>query len=117
MSISPLNSAASNPYATSASKTAAAKLPQAVESDSDKGLNVKPTATKEADSDAPALEDNVKSFAYGFLGFDKPSEVEEEVVEEVEVKTEAEEKTDDAYFAGKVAKGIGTLGTIIAILV
>jgi hypothetical protein len=67
--------------------------------------------TKEHTEMEQTEESSAKSFAYGFLGFDKPSNIEEVEVEEE--KTEA----DDAYFAGRVTKGLGTLGTIIAILV
>lgn len=63
------------------------------------------------------IGDGIKSFAYGFLGFDKPSKIEAEPAVVEEVKAPEEETGDDAYFAGRVAKGIGTLGTIIAILV
>lgn len=80
-------------------------------------------------------ENGVKSFAYGFLGFDKPSGSESaeasestetsetlEATEKREVSDEAKDEAedgsdDDAYFAGRVMKGLGTLGTIIAVLV
>ncbi|MBD5770110.1 hypothetical protein [Marinomonas colpomeniae] len=68
-------------------------------------------STEEHTEMEQAEESSAKSFAYGFLGFDKPSNIEEVEVEEE--KTEA----DDAYFAGRVTKGLGTLGTIIAILI
>lgn len=54
----------------------------------------------------PATEKNdnkLKSFGYGLVGMDKPEEVQE--------------NDDTAYTAGQVLKAIGTVGSIIAIIV
>ncbi|GAB3484886.1 hypothetical protein GCM10027340_21000 [Marinomonas epiphytica] len=48
----------------------------------------------------------LKSFAHGVFGLDDPKQ--EKLVEE---------EDNDAYFAGKILKGVGTLGSIIAIIV
>lgn len=45
----------------------------------------------------------IKSFAYGALGMDKPSE--------------AGESEDNAYGAGQLLKAVGTVGSIIAVFV
>lgn len=46
---------------------------------------------------------NVRSFAYGALGMDHPSEVKD--------------PPDDAYAAGQVLSALGTIGAVLAIVV
>jgi hypothetical protein len=93
MSISSINSSASNAYmAQAAAKQAqVAKAPQ--------NNNEQAPASNEK----PAEDNAVKSFAYGALGMDKPNEVKD--------------NDDGAYTAGQVLKAIGTVGSIIAIMV
>lgn len=54
-------------------------------------------------------DSSIKSFTYGALGFDNPSEAHD-------CKCENDSE-DTAYSAGKFMKGLGTIGSIIAILV
>lgn len=92
MSLSSINGSASNAYMAQAAAQQAqvVKAPQP------------PTNTTEQKPNEP--EDSaVKSFAYGALGMDKPNEVKD--------------NDDGAYTAGQVLKAIGTVGSIIAIMV
>lgn len=56
-----------------------------------------------ANKQAEPESNYVKSFAYGVLGMDKPGEVKE--------------NEDNGYTAGQIFKAIGTVGSIIAIIV
>ncbi|MDO6765163.1 hypothetical protein [Agarivorans sp. 1_MG-2023] len=98
MSISSINSAASNAYMAQAKAKQAPVMDKPVEPKQAQPTMPEPLKTDKAEEDS-----SVKSFAYGALGMDKPNEVEE--------------NEDGAYTAGQVLKAIGTVGSIIAIMV
>ncbi|WP_432452537.1 MULTISPECIES: hypothetical protein [unclassified Agarivorans] len=105
MSIAPVGGA-NNAYLVNAAMQAkqnnnmeSAKPQLSVANDGPAKLEQNKVETKSSDSEPSTIT----SFGYGVLGMDKPNEVEE---------TE-----DGAYTAGQVLKAIGTVGSIIAILV
>ncbi|MGR0277613.1 hypothetical protein ACUM5Y_01030 [Marinomonas dokdonensis] len=102
MALPPINSAATNLY----SSQLATKQYQQTSASEDKEEMVVQVAEESVEQAKEVPEENsIKSFTHGFFGLDKPGEVVEE------------EKKDDAYTAGKVMKTLGTIGSIIAIIV
>ncbi|MPW29349.1 hypothetical protein F9L16_10105 [Agarivorans sp. B2Z047] len=96
MSLSSINGSASNAYMAQAAaqQAKAVKAPQLPTNTTEQTATQKPNEP----------EDNaVKSFAYSALGMDKPNEVKD--------------NDDGAYTAGQVLTAIGTVGSIIAIMV
>ncbi|WP_163132879.1 hypothetical protein [Agarivorans sp. Alg241-V36] len=93
MSITSINGSASNAYMAQAAAQQAQAGKTAIKSDEQAPASTQKTAE----------ESTVKSFAYGALGMDKPNEVKD--------------NDDGAYTAGQVLKAIGTVGSIIAIMV
>ena len=102
MAIPPINTAATNAYT---SQLATKPAQQASVSDDKEDKPVLAAKESVEESSTEQEDSSIKSFAYGFIGLDKPGE---------EVQ---EEQKDDAYTAGKVMKTLGTIGSIIAIVV
>ncbi len=96
MSLSSINGSASNAYMAQAAvqQANAVKAPQLPTNTTEQTATQKPNQPEDS---------AVKSFAYGALGMDKPNEVKD--------------NDDGAYTAGQVLKAIGTVGSIIAIMV
>lgn len=109
MAIGSVNSSNNNAYFTQAKKaTNLSEQTPVPATAKDKALIPEnATATNKQENTAKKQDEPennyVKSFTYGALGIDKPSEVDK--------------NEDSGYTAGAVLKAIGTIGSIIAIIV